>query len=348
VRAVQIDSQPDLSQYEKPYLKKATTNLSFEGGGVRGRVGNTAHPDVKNFFEGIQGPPVEPDKLPVMGPRGQVLVVAPPLSALPPMGQIGADGLAYARALKADSRTAADLVGMPLDREAYRALPKQRLGIVVRPGYREKAKAAMSRAEQQARAEEQARAAATFARAERTRRRTRAVADAHRAQTLEQPVQRRAAYEATMEVVEAEWAVARGWSEQGASDVATLPGLPPATPGPPAKKKSPAAAPTAGASGRRRTGAAGTGGIRTRTFAPRTDEGASGGAAASGSVSATAVAEVAIVPSVQMEQSVHRVEFALGGGGGGSAARPPPPRQASTSSPPLPICGERRRFIGMM
>jgi len=266
--------------------------------------------------------------LPVIGARAQRLRPAPPLSKAPPMGLIGADGLAFHRSLVEDSRTSRDLVGVPAERESYRKIPKQRMSMVLRPGYRERGQAAVSRAEEQGRLEEQVHAAVRQARTEHTRNRYRAVAESNRAISLDLPVQRRAAYEAAMAQRAQELEVAYEWARQGMEDVATLPGLPPATPGPPAKAATKAATVAAAyaptdtsididgrgrrSKGKSKSASKGAQPSRTRTLKLE-DDAHHDEKAIDAAPQPDAAVEARYLPRLEFTATAHRVEFVLGG-----------------------------------
>lgn len=240
-RHIQINSKAELL-LPPMGLPAASSSLDFAGG-VRGRVGVSFEPDVKAFFDSFDAPKAA-ERMPVR--NTQRLRAAAPICNAPPPGITGQDELQWRRVLVEDSRTAADLVGLPIDRESYRQLPKARVNVVLRPGYRERGQAAMTKASELQRSDEASRVAARHLRAERTRRRQRAIVNASRQAALQLPVQRAAALEAERERGMHDFQLQSEAAQQGAEDVAqqlpafegTTPGLPPATPGPPTIKGS--------------------------------------------------------------------------------------------------------------
>ena len=238
VRQVLIDSKPSHEPWREKFenVPKATKSLDFSAG-VRARVGqSSANPDVMAFFEFIQGKAPEPEALPLTEPgaRAQRLKMAPPIrpEMYYPGTFQGPEVLSYAQGLIEQTRKPGAMVGLPVEREAYRQIPKQRMSLVVRPGFRERGQAAMASAEKQEQLYEKAMNEARHARMENTRRRLRAVADQNRAIPVTQPVLQRAARKHAVAEYMHQLEAEREWTLQGVADVEGLPGLPPATPGP--------------------------------------------------------------------------------------------------------------------
>jgi len=237
VRQVHIDTKPSHEPWREKFenVPKATKSLDFSAG-VRGRVGqSSANPDVMAFFESIQGKAPEPEALPLTEPgaRAQRLKLAPPIrpETYYPGTFQGPEVLSYAQGLIEQTRKPGAMVGLPVEREAYRQIPKQRMSLVVRPGFRERGQAAMASAEEEEQVYEKAMNEARHARMENTRRRLREVAGQNRATPVTQPVLQRAAHKHAVAEYMHQLEAEREWTLQGVADVERLPS-PPATPGP--------------------------------------------------------------------------------------------------------------------
>ena len=197
VRQVHIDTKPSHEPWREKFenVPKATKSLDFSAG-VRARIGqSSANPDVMAFFESIQGKAPEPEALPLTEPgaRAQRLKLAPPIrpETYYPGTFQGPEVLSYAQGLIEQTRKPGAMVGLPVEREAYRQIPKQRMSLVVRPGFRERGQAAMASAEEEEQVYEKAMNEARHARMENTRRRLREVAGQNRATPVAQPVLQR-------------------------------------------------------------------------------------------------------------------------------------------------------------
>lgn len=237
VRQVHIDSKPSHEPWREKFenVPKATKSLDFSAG-VRARVGqSSANPDVMAFFESIQGKAPEPEALPLTEPgaRAQRLKLAPPIrpEMYYPGTFQGPEVLSYAQGLIEQTRKPGAMVGLPVEREAYRHIPKQRMPLVVRPGFRERGQAAMASAKEEEQLYEKAMNEARHARMEGTRRRLREVAGQNRATPVTQPVLQRAAHKHAVAEYMHQLEAEREWTLQGVADVERLPS-PPATPGP--------------------------------------------------------------------------------------------------------------------
>ena len=211
VRLVQLRSQPEILTYlPKPTEK----NLEFQGG-VRGRVGASSLPEVKDFFDQLTEPVPVP-MLPTLPKHSQRLRIATPLDQRMPMNRIDTS---FARAQRERTRTAADMIGLSIDREALRRTAANRVALAVRPGFRERGQAAMKHAGDLDQLDSIARARYRAARTEQTRIRHRAVQEAHREETLRQPVVRTVAHDTRLEAVAHEATILGQWASEGARDV---------------------------------------------------------------------------------------------------------------------------------
>ena len=153
-------------------------------------VGITCRPEVKTFIEVIKGKPPPPRLLPVIGPRHQRLQAAVSVEQRPPMGVLSAEDRLFLHTQTVDTRTAFQRAGLPVERESYLHIPKARLELVVRPGFRERVQQRLTEARQYARLQETAFAAARQAQVERIRAETSSRAKAGRQVCVEQPVMR--------------------------------------------------------------------------------------------------------------------------------------------------------------
>jgi hypothetical protein len=206
------DAQPEL-RLPPP----VEAQLEFTGA-VRGRAGSSSVPSVQAFFDALQ-PPLREPALPKIGASSQRLRNAPPIDERPPMGVVD---VGFVRRQVETSRTALDMVGVPIGRDALRKTPKARMPIVVHQKYRDRGKAALMRTGELMRQDEQALLAARRARAERTRLRLRAVQEANRRFTAHLPVQVAAARAPQAELLAYQSAAAERTRQFGAEEVTTL------------------------------------------------------------------------------------------------------------------------------
>jgi len=248
VRLVQIKSHQELLTTRPP----PTDVLDFSSA-CTGRGGaSAALPDVKSFFSALD--PDLPSEPIVTLPRlknTQRRRPAPDPDR--PMGM--ADG-GFMRQQIAHTRTAADMVGVSIEREGLRRIPRERVKMVIRPGFRERGQANLARAAELTRLEEEAWARMRLARADRMRNQMRKTCNAHRQQTLQLPVQQDAMRQSTEAKHAQATALAHEAARLGAELVAhEIPSFegqhaaagPPLTPGPPVTR--PAAMRGAAASG---------------------------------------------------------------------------------------------------
>lgn len=219
-----------------PKLPPVAKKLDFSC--ASSRAGSTSLADVEAFFTALEpGPPsltlpkVEARKL------TQRLRRAQPLSKALPMGKLD-QGFVHQQVMH--TRNSSDMVGVPINREALRQTPRARVEMVLRPGFRERGQAAVALAEDRQRRHEEAVYRARAAVAEQTRAHLREAYDAHRKQTMGQPV----LVAAKRQWDEHERFTSLQEAQHGAAEVANLitnfegmhGGAPPPTPAPPTSK----------------------------------------------------------------------------------------------------------------
>lgn len=143
----------------------------------------SADTKVQGFFDALLGKPPGPEQPPMRGTGpSQKLKTAMPPELRPEYGRsTWAQDPAHMVDVVASTRTAQDLVGVPIDREALRATPKNRLDLVCRPGFEERAKAAVARAERLDRRDERQRREYNQRVADATRERMRRTREGHHA-----------------------------------------------------------------------------------------------------------------------------------------------------------------------
>jgi hypothetical protein len=172
-RRLQLMSQPlEIRDAKKIHSNEPLSTF----GAVHSRIGSSSLPEVQTFFDQrLFGSTVEPASLPAsaqMGTRVQRLKGAQPCERRRPI-EVPTDDPATQAAKIASTRTAAQMVGVSIEREALRQTPLERTKHVLRPGYRERGVAQEALLHALREDDERQRLAFRAERAEATRRRRR-------------------------------------------------------------------------------------------------------------------------------------------------------------------------------